>query len=531
MADSYETLMTEMGDKVVMGDWHISRDGGVWLSEPQVRKGDVVGYTTKVASPIPILPLSLLYNADSFIEKVEIGVYKSHRWKRIIADRATIANKSAIIKLANDGVEVNTGNASALVKYFGDVIAQSLETLPRKTAKSVMGWIDDDKFMPYTDAAVFDGDDNYGYLYRSIEQAGSLEEWCEFVRPLRKKIEVRLCMAAAFASPLIERVAENPFVLHLWGKTGTAKTVSLMVAMSIWGNPAIGKLTRTMNMTTNSMLSTAAFLRNLPFAGDELQTIKERWGNYDKLIMCITEGIDRGRMTYDKINETKAWKCSFLFSGEEPCIKLESGGGAKNRVIEVELRDKLIECGNETTSFVREHYGTAGPKFIEAVKMYNVASLYRAVFNEILELCDTTDKQAGSMALMLVADRMASALFWPDEQLIGVGDVAMYLASAKDVDIAERAYQFVCDLIVENGSNFMSDAKITWGRMENDAVYFITNVLDRELKSAGFDFAAVRNTWIERGYLLKYRDGRCRWMVRINGMVSSCVKLQMPREV
>lgn len=529
MADSYETLMAEMGDKIVMGDWHISRDGGVWLSEPQVRKGEVVGYSTKVASPIPVLPLALLHNADSFIEKVEIGIYKNHRWKRIITDRATIANKSSIVKLANDGVEVNTGNASSLVKYFGDVIAQSLETLPRKTGKSVMGWMGDD-FMPYSNTATFDGDDSYGYLYRAITQAGTLEEWCEYIRPLRQKLEVRLCMAAAFASPLIERVAENPFVFHLWGGTGVAKTVTLMIAMSIWGNPALGKLTRTMNMTTNSMLSTAAFLNNLPFAGDELQTIKDRWGNFDKLVMCVTEGIDRGRMTYDKVNETKAWKCSFLFSGEEPCIKPESGGGAKNRVIEIECHEKLVEHGNDTASFVREHYGTAGPKFIEAVKMYNVASLYRAVFNEIIETCDTTDKQAGAMALMLVADRMASALFWADETPLGVGDVAPFMASAKEVDVAERAYQFVCDLVVENASNFISDSKVTWGRVEHDSVYFITNVLDRELADAGFDFAAVRNKWLERGYMVRYKNNVVRWMVRLNGMVSSCVKIQMRKE-
>ena len=530
MADNYETLMAEMGDKIVMGDWHISRDGGVWLSEPQFHKGEVTGYTTKVASPIPILPLALLNNADSFTEKVEVGIYKHNRWKRIITDRATVANKSSIIKLANDGVEVNTGNAAVLVKYFGDVIAQSLDTLPHKTAKSVMGWMGND-FMPYSDSATFDGDDSYGYLYRSIGQAGSLEEWCEFVRPLREKLEVRLCMAAAFASPLIERVAENPFVFHLWGGTGVAKTVTLMVAMSIWGNPSLGKLTRTMNMTTNSMLSTAAFLRNIPFAGDELQTIKTRWANYDQLIMCVTEGIDRGRMTYDRINETKTWKCSFLFSGEEPCIKTESGGGAKNRVIEVECREKLVEHGNDTANFVREHYGTAGPKFIEAVKMYNVASLYKSVFNEIVETCDTTDKQAGAMALMLVADRMASALFWADEKPLGVGDVVSFMASAKEVDVAERAYQWVCDFVVENAANFMSDAKMTWGRIENDAVYIVRNVLERELQEQGFDLSAVRSKWIDRGYLLRKNRETIRWAIRLNGLQTSCVKIQMPREV
>ena len=50
-----------------------------------------------------------------------------------------------------------------------------------------------------------------------------------------------MMMAASFASVLLEPLKVLPFVLHLWGTTGTGKTVALMVAMSIWGNPQNGR--------------------------------------------------------------------------------------------------------------------------------------------------------------------------------------------------------------------------------------------------------------------------------------------------
>ena len=466
---------------------------------------------------------------DSHTEKLELSFYKHNRWQTLVTERSVTANRNAIIKLADKGLEVNSDNANTLVKYIADVVAASLYCLPHKPAKSVMGWVGEE-FMPYTDQILFDGDDQFKYLYKAITKKGKLDEWVRFIRPLRENLEFRLCMAASFASPLIELIGENPFVFHLWGGTGSGKTVALMVAMSIFGDPATGKMTRTMNMTANSMLSTAAFLRNLPFAGDELQTIKSRWTNYDNLVMCITEGIDRGRMSYDKVNETRAWKCSFLFTGEEPCIKQASGGGAKNRVIEVECKDKLIENGNATANFVRSHYGSAGEPYITKVKTEDVTEQYGKIFADILASTDTTDKQAGSMAIMLVADRIASQLFWPDERPLTISQIQPYLCSASEIDVAERAYHFVRNAIAENRNNFTRDSKQIWGDISGDCAYFNKNVLTRIMTDEGFDFDAVKAKWAERGYIERSSQGRYFQSLSKHGAKAMYVKIALIKD-
>lgn len=514
-----EPQLSKYLGQLTLGEWEVDFRG--------VRKGEED--KEKWASPIPIVPIAVYENLDSKFEKIEVALFKNNRWKTIIVEREKLANANKVISLANYGVEVNSNNSKLLVTYFADVISASLLTLPHKDARSVLGWVGD-IFVPYEDSIAYDGDENYRFLYNSIGASGNGLEWITQTKKWRENLELRLVMDASFASPLIERIGENCFCLHLWGGTGSGKTVALMVGASIWGNPANGKMVRTMNMTANSMMTTASFLNNLPFFGDELQTIKSRWGNYDNLIMTITEGIDRGRMSYDKVNETKSWKCAFIFTGEEPCVKSSSSGGAKNRVIEIECAGKLIENGNATANFVKANYGFAGERFTDYVKSLPLTEMYSEIFTDIINSVDTTDKQAGSMAILLLADRLACELFYADEKPLTVNDVKQYLASEKEVDVTERAYQFIVSVISENVRNFTGDGYSLWGTFDGKSVFVNKSVLERLLNDNGFDFSAVKAKWLKRGYMIAGHGGRARWRKTIGGSVVDCVKIRLPDE-
>jgi len=133
------------------------------------------------------LPTAILENVDSFIEKVELSFFKHSRWQSIVADRSVVASKNIIIKLADKGIEVNSGNSSTLVKYIAHAIASNLDMIPHKPAKSVLGWAGND-FMPYTDKIVFDGDDQFRHLYKAVAQKGSVDDWIEHMKLLRKNL-------------------------------------------------------------------------------------------------------------------------------------------------------------------------------------------------------------------------------------------------------------------------------------------------------------------------------------------------------
>lgn len=530
--NSYDELITEYS-YLFNGGYHVEVDG---ISSGHYENGQFK--SDKVVSRKPILPVAIMDNMDSGMQKIQIAMWDKNRWKRFVVNRENLTNKNKIINLANMGVPVGSDNANDIARYFNTLLAEWDERLPRNPARSVMGWaVQDDKrfFMPYETGIDFDGEDSYKYLFDSIKCKGTLQEWADYLLPHRRfSIEIRLVMAAAFASPLIELIGENPFVLHLWGGTGTAKTVSLLIAASIFGDPKPGKLVRTMDMTANAMRGTAAFLNSIPFCGDELQTIKTKWNvSYDQLIMQLTEGIDRGRMKYNQIEDTKSWKCSFIFTGEEPCVKAVSGGGVANRVIQIEVKQKLVEDGNAMANFLRSHYGCAGPEYIGALQsgLFDVDGLYRSYFSDLIKM-DTTDKQAGAMALMLTADKIAHDVFWPDddtEEELDADLVKEYLASASQVDVSERSYSYICGLVSENSCNFTDQSRIVWGKANEDGtVYFNRSVLARIMTDAGYDFEACKKKWERNGYLLKRTDGRYTQQIRLNGIVTNCVRLLMP---
>ncbi|MDO4495208.1 MAG: DUF927 domain-containing protein [Clostridiaceae bacterium] len=512
-------------------------DCGHWVADNDgvrsVNRDGVVKY----ASRIPMVPVAILENDSTGIEKVMIEFSKDgHSKKSIICDRNTVASANKIVSLANKGLEVTSENAKLQVKYISDIITENIQSIDRFKAYSQLGWCGTG-FVPYASDAIFDGEETNRHIFQSIAEKGDFELWKKTMGVLRSNEIIRLAMAASFASVLIERVKGLPFVFHLWGLTGTGKTVALKIAMSIWGNPRMGKLVRTMNMTQNSMLSTAAFLNNIPFAGDELQTIKSRWADYDQLIMQITEGINRGRMTYDKMEETKTWNCSFLFTGEDPCTHISSGGGVKNRVIEVEVTAPLFDSpsGNEITSIVENNYGHAGRTFVDYISTIDdveLIKMFRILSSELIKTAGTTEKQASSMALMILADKLACDCIFTDESPYCIDDAVKHLVNADEVDVAERAYQWLFDFIAKNQIRFEIENNHgeVWGKREDDVVLFNVDAIQSALSSANFDFNSVKKKWAAKGYLIMDKNRFSHRTTIFGRFKARYVKLVIPKE-
>lgn len=504
---------------------------GAWEADDKgVRKEN-----SGTACTHPIVPVERLYNLDTETEKLKLAFFKDRRWQYVTVDRAVCADKSSIVKsLANRGVEVTSKNAGALVEYISDVVTLNPQDIPRRDSVNRMGWITPKAFMPYDENIQYDGDQSFSGLYESVTQKGDFDEWVDYCTRLRaESIYLRLQMAASFASPLLEKIQALPFIFHLWGGTGTGKTVGLMVAMSIWGNPRVGKLVRTMDMTANNMALIASFLNSLPFAGDELQIIKRRWGsNYDDIVMFLCEGVDRGRNTSRSAAERlKTWNNAFLFTGEEPITKTNSGGGVKNRVIEAYVEDKVVSDGNSVVSFVTEHYGTAGAEFIRYIQKADIRALrkrYSELFKALLYTYDATEKQAMSLAVMLLADEIAREIIFITEEPIPIDSLGKFLVSEKDVDITERAYDFIVDLVSRNLNRFRDDENNRgeiWGKIENGIVIINRGVLQEQLDKGGFDMTATLKKLNAKGRLVRNSRGKFTHQTSLFGQKTNCVKI------
>lgn len=529
-----KTKFTDQPLELVCGEW-AANDLGVRA----IRYDKNAMPVPVLACSHPILPTEILKNVDTAQERITLAYFKSAAWQSITVDRSVCANTNKIVDaLSQYGIEVTSDNAKNMVRYISDCVGLNPATLNPKKSINRLGWVGS-SFTPYAEDIRYEGDMDYEAIFRNVAQKGSYETWKGLCSSLRKNIPLRMMMAASFSSVLLEPLKVLPFVLHIWGTTGTCKTVALMVSMSIWGNPKLGGLVKTMNMTKNAIMRNAAFLCSIPFAGDELQTIKDKWqGNFDQLIYQITEGVDRGRAkAYGGVDETKTWKNSFLFTGEEPITKSNSGGGSKNRVIEIAIDGPLVDDGHYVSSVVQENYGFAGKMLVEYIQGAEDGALtgrYRELFDQLCKL-DTTDKQAMAMACLLLADELAVDLFWPSEVPLQVEQIKQYLHSNMDVDVAGRAFQSVLNWVAKNPVRF-EDPKApdspnkgeVWGKIDGEILVLNRDVLLDFLDRNGFDYTAVSKKWAERSLICRNSQGKMVHQTKVYGIKSSYLKLVLP---
>lgn len=497
--------------------WDIT-DNGVTIEElADKRSGET---KTVLVTSTPIVPVRRLVNADTGMHKIELAFRLNGRRRTIIVDAEVLASKNKIVTLANSGVDVTTATASRLVDYLNNI--QQKNDIPEEISVSHLGWVDD-KFLPYDEGIVFDGETSDKKLFNAIKTHGSESAWVDFMYTLRQNKPLRMTMAASFASPLIERCGALPFVFHLWGTTGGGKTVALKTAMSVWGRPDLGELVYTMNMTDNAMMNTAGLLYSLPFAGDELQLVKSQYG-YDRLIMRVTEGIDRGRMKYDAKVAQKTWRNAFLFTGEEPCTNYNSGGGTKNRVIEVNADDGVVEDGSTAANFITENYGHAGRTFINYAKTQNLRSRYRDLYSTV---DGVTDKQALAATMILLGDSLACECLFTNEKPLVWSDIAEFFLDDEEVSTAKRAEEFIRGWLSQNKNKFAGDTFAeSYGLWEGFQVCVIDHVLVETLNKQGFSFDAVKREWAESGFLVKYNN-KFKARKGMNGIRPYCVTLSL----
>lgn len=484
----------------------------------------------------PIMPVQRLVNIDSGEERLKLAFKKGRSWRYIIVEKSVIASSSSILQLAANGIMVNSENAKALSTYIMEMEQLNYDIIPEQKSVSRMGWVGEHGFSPYVDDLVFDGEANFRHIFGSVHSAGNRQAWIDAMLDLRKNKEGgRLFLATSFASAIIQPCGLLPFFLHAWGGTEVGKTVGLMIAASVWACPKMGEYITTFNSTLVGQEMMATFLNSLPMCIDELQ-IQSSAGvrDFDRIIYQLTEGVGRTRgAKTGGLQKVNTWKNCFITNGEHPISTANSGGGAVNRIIEFECTEKVYHDLVGLCSIIQNNYGFAGREFVEYLQsdgaVDRVNRLQKEYFRELLK-SDSTDKQAASASAILAADHIATELIFKDGNNLTVEDMAKIMTKKSDVDVNARAYDFALQLVARNpnrfsANNFGDYQGEVWGRLENDCIFFIKSVFDREMSSAGFNSTAFLS-WAKRMDLLLTDGGRRTKNARVAGQVTSCICLR-----
>ena len=328
---------------------------GEWIADDTgIYKHDAFGGLV-CACAHPIMPVMRLRNIDTNKEQMVVAYRRGRAWQNTIVPKSTLASATQIIGLADSGVGVTSENAKYMVSFLNDVENLNYEEIPTRKSVSRLGYVGEE-FSPYAEGLVFDGEASYRTLFNSVGTAGSADAWLDVMRRLRAhSVAARIIIAASFASVLVEPLGSLPFFVHLWGsESGTGKTVALMAAASVWGDPAIGKYIQTFHSTTVGHERLAAFLNSLPVIIDELQLSGvDAKGDKTFNVYRLAEGVGKSRGNRQGgFDRTPTWANTILTSGETPLVAEHAAAGIRNRVIEIEctLGHKIIENGHDTAA-------------------------------------------------------------------------------------------------------------------------------------------------------------------------------------
>lgn len=388
------------------------------------------------------------------------------------------------------GLSVTSENAKHLVKYLNDVENLNSYDIGLLKSTSKLGWHKND-FIPYDKSIIFDGDIRFKNIFEAICKEGHEDVWIEYVRKLRAtgRPEIKFMLAASFASALIKPLGILPFFVDLWGETEGGKSVSLMLACSVWANPAESQYIGDFKTTDVALEAKADMLNNLPMMLDDTSKASAKIrDNFEGIVYDLCSGKGKSRSNKDLgVNRENKWSLCILTNGEKPLDSYVNQGGAINRIIEIEAAEHIYDNPQEASVFLKGNYGWGGQRFVEEVKkISNLRERYDAICKQLFDT-DKMQKQAMSVACIMLADQIATETIFKDNACISLAEAKNVLVDRSELSEPERCYQYICGKVAMNASRFDATTQIEkWGFVEDGYVYFYPPAFADRCKEAGF---------------------------------------------
>lgn len=486
----------------------------------------------------PIFPYRRLKNLETGEEQITLAYKRNHKWMEITIPKDMISSASKIVSLSKMGISVTSENAKYLVKYLSDVENFNDDDIEIQNSTSKLGWRGPD-FIPYDTNIVFDGDTRFRSLFNSIHESGDYNIWLEHVKEIRmqNRIESKIMLSSSFASVLVKKIDALPFIVDLWGETEGGKSVSLMLAASVWGNPDESQYIGDFKTTDVALEAKADMLNNLPMMLDDTSKTSSRIrDNFESVVYDLCSGKGKSRSNKELgMNRENNWKLCILTNGEKPLNSYVSQGGAINRILEVECgASKIYEDPQNTANILKRNYGFAGWLFVNILKMIGddeIKRIYDEFCHDLIDI-DKMQKQAMSLAVVLTADRIATDNIFMDGQYISLDEAKKVLIDRDMVSDNERCYRYLVDKVNMNRSRFDALNVIgeKWGTIDvrdgKTYAVFYQYALNELCKQGGFSKKSFMSWANKNGKLLTEGD-RLTKTKKIDGSSTRCIFLMI----
>lgn len=518
------TNFTGKYDSMKCGSW-IASDSGIRTFNKDYSNEVIVCYH-------PILPIGRLRNLETGEEQIRLAYKRNHRWTEITVPKDIISSASKIVSLSKLGVAVTSENAKLLVKYLSDVENLNDDEIPVQKSSAKLGWIGEG-FLPYDTDIIFDGDLQFRQVYESISEHGRWQEWIEHVRDLRKsgRIEIKMSLAASFASILVGKLGALPFIVDLWGETEGGKSVSMMLAASVWANPDNNQYIGDFKTSEVQLEVRADLLNHLPMMLDDTSKTSSRIrDNFEGVVYDLCSGKGKSRSNKELgIRRENRWKNTILTNGERPLSSYVVQGGAINRILEIECKEHVYKDPQYTAELLKKNYGFAGKRFVRIIQSMETEELRKMQqeIQKVLYSLDKMQKQSISMSVLLLADRIATDHIFCDGEYIRLDEAREALVDKNEISEHERCYHYLLDKINMNRQRFDGTATTEqWGIIDDGYAIMYPQAVKELCRQGDFSYKAFL-TWADRQGIIQTDGKNHTKLKKIGGKPVRCIFMNM----
>jgi uncharacterized protein (DUF927 family) len=212
---------------------------------------------------------------------VELVMLENEREIKTVLPFESLSNNREVASLARFGAHCSSDNAKLLVKYFSDQF-QTLKAI-RKASYAVFssGWfkINGKLGIALGGRCICDGldverlneADKSLHKEEVFKAQGDKNSYFTELSKLLQDSPILICeMGAAASNPMLKLLGVDNAIFHKYGNSSVGKTIGMIIALSLIGDPSQTGLLRRWRATANGIESIADEYKDIILALDDL---------------------------------------------------------------------------------------------------------------------------------------------------------------------------------------------------------------------------------------------------------------------
>lgn len=360
-----------------------------------------------------------------------------------------------------------------------------------------------------------------------ITASGDEQDWYKHIFPILETNPLAVVsFAGALAAPILSLIDSQSVVIDIHNTSSSGKTISGLMAMSVWGRP--DRLKINWDSTKVALEQNASAFSDLPLFFDEsqLNTYPKDIGTS---IYNVANGMGRERGAAGGGTQlTGTWSTVMLSTGEQSLLSLipKNFSGLDARIIPVEgktLGGLNARQAQSLAVFVKNNYGHLAPKFVEYLQKADKKKLSTR-YEQLTEMLrpwvypgDAIQmRKAETYAPLILAIELLGKVLPNHEDSTSIMWYALVefwkelCRKHQSQQVALKALTVIHDFQTENERKFINDqsqANDQYGTMYKGHLAIVPTILEKLLAKNGLSAENTLREFEERGWLILNSKG------------------------